>query len=153
MLAYCAHISQPTTSDLCGLYQVNHRNHRTQNKPQQGSHRPITLYPWLGNNRGVERHRSRDTSAIRSSQGGPTSSQSPSLPPHLPTSPSCQHGQQASPSPLLCSPHWPLHWPRRVVVYALVVLDHGAPECSTSTRERINPRTCSLSSNRAELSV
>lgn len=59
---------------------------------------------------------------------------------------------KASPSPLLQPPHWPSHGPRRAVLYALV-LDRGAPEGFHSGHERINPRTRSLSSYRAELSV
>lgn len=149
-------ISQPTPSDLPGLTT---RNHRTHKQATEGSHRPIL--PVARKPGTPETLRaifygatSRDTSAIRTSQGGVASIQS--LPVSLLTSPSnilvSTRSAKASPSPLLHQSHWPSHRPRRAVLYALV-LYQGVPVCFHSGHERINLRTRSLSSSRAELSV
>ncbi|OBT95090.1 hypothetical protein VE01_07392 [Pseudogymnoascus verrucosus] len=127
-------------------------------KPQQGSHRPIlpvARKPGTpeASNAILYGATSRDTIAIRSSQGGVASIQSLSA--SLLTSPSNSRVDAVSKSitiTVTSAAALTVTSTEKAVLYALV-LDRGAPENFHSGYERINPWTSSLSSNRAELSV
>lgn len=136
------------------ILRTQPQNPQKPSKATEGSHRPIII-SIARNAGGVDHHKSHDTSAIRSIQGGVASIQSPLrlfLSPHPPTflvsAQSAKHHHHR-----YFDRYIGRHIvPRRVVLYAFV-LDRSAPVCSNSAQERINPRTRSLSSNRAGLSV